>query len=83
MLSDDILYHVYMPRAKKMLTSDCLIKQWVVPIGMRADVLVNNHDSQTDGAHQGKDSTLYAIKHKYYWPGMYMDIEDYVKKCQM
>src|SRR5437763_13351270 len=38
------------------------------------------HNHETEG-HFGKDATYEKIKERYYWKGMYKDIEEYVKTC--
>src|SRR5437763_5316609 len=38
------------------------------------------HNHETEG-HFEKDATYEKIKERYYWKGMYKDIEEYVKTC--
>ena len=33
--------------------------------------------------HFGIENTFYKISQKYYWPGMYKIIEDYIKACDI
>ena len=40
--------------------------------------IMHNHEM---GGHFGKDATYEKIKERYYWKGMYKDIEEYVKTC--
>ena len=47
----------------------------------RDDVLLAYHDSRAGGAHLGIERTHAAIKAKYYWKGMYNDINNYIKGC--
>jgi hypothetical protein len=61
---------------------DKLINQVVVPVNLRRQILSEYHDSLVGGGHQGFDRTYYAIKSKYYWSGMYADVDKYVKQCK-
>src|ERR1700749_831942 len=40
--------------------------------------MVHNHPT---GGHFGKDATHNKISTRFWWKGMYRDIEDYVKRC--
>ena len=40
--------------------------------------IMHNHET---GGHFGKDTTYEKIKGRYYWEGMYKDIEEYIKTC--
>ena len=40
-----------------------------------SDVIRLNHDS---AAHPGVNTTIKAIKHKYFWPGLCKDVRNYV-----
>lgn len=47
---------------------------------LREEILHDEHDSQLAG-HMGQDKTTELIKRNYYWPGMDVDIADYVRSC--
>jgi len=79
-LDDDILYHLWYPRGTGT-RSDRVIKQLVVPVSLRNEVLLSFHDSLIAGAHQGVDRTYQNIRLRYFWPNMYADVTDYVKSC--
>ena len=83
MLDEGILYHLYNPRTRAVPRDQTLIRQLAVPTGWREDVLKSYHDSLFGGGHQGFDRTYAAIKLKYYWPKMYVAIQDYVKSCDL
>ncbi|OMJ16874.1 Retrovirus-related Pol polyprotein from transposon [Smittium culicis] len=34
------------------------------------------------GGHKGRDSTFAKLNVRYYWPGMYSDVEKFVKSCE-
>ncbi|CAF4980388.1 unnamed protein product, partial [Rotaria sp. Silwood1] len=44
-------------------------------------ILQTYHDTPANGAHFGRDKTIYKIKQRYFWPLMYKDINNYVKSC--
>ena len=71
-MRNDTLYHISPPRVLKM---DKLINQVVVPVNLRRQILPEYHDSLVGGGHQGFVRTYYAIKSKYYWSGMYADVD--------
>lgn len=78
---DNILYHYYQPRSKRARHPDNYVKQLAVPRCLREDVLRSYHDSLAGGAHLGFERTYRAIQLKYYWPGMYQNVADYVRSC--
>ena len=85
-LLDGTLYHFFQPRASRPKSDLSLIRQIVVPKALRHDVLLSYHDSLAGGAHLGVQRVYQAIKQKYYWPGQYQDIHDYIvfcEQCQM
>jgi len=53
----------------------------VVPKTLQKEIMVNAHDHFTQGAHFGFQKTLQGIKLKYWWKGMYDDIQQYVAAC--
>ena len=82
-LKDNILYHVYQPRTKGVATAqERQIHQLVIPRKFRALIMSQYHDCIAGGAHQGFDRTYAHLRLKYYWPGMYRDLYQYVKTCQ-
>ena len=81
-LDQEHLYHIFYPRCKKAPKADQMIKQIAVPTSRRAMVLAQYHDGLMSGGHQGQDRTYDAIKLKYFWPGMYRDISNYVRGCE-
>ena len=80
-MTEQVLYHVFSPRTKGTIQWDKIINQVVVPKCLRSQILFEYHDSLIGGGHQGFDRTYCAIKMKYYWSGMYADVNKYVKTC--
>lgn len=54
--------------------------QLCVPASMVQDVLFNMHQTLS-GGHAGVEKTLGAIKERYYWPTMVLDVRRYVTNC--
>lgn len=76
-LNDGVLYHFYQPRAKGKNRDERYIRQLACPRKLRHDVLVTYHEL----GHFGFDRTYRAIQQKYYFPGMYQAVADFVKRC--
>jgi hypothetical protein len=74
MLKDEILYRA---------NYDEFGQLWrlVIPNSLRQNVMSVIHEK--DGAHLGFFKTWHLLKSKYYWPGMYGDIFQFVKRCQI
>jgi hypothetical protein len=49
---------------------------------IRSKILHFIHDSPTAG-HSGYQKTLHRAKHDFYWPGMRMDVKQYIRGCDM
>lgn len=84
LLEDDILYHWYQRRVKKLLEVDLeeeikFIKQIALPRKLQNDALHAYHDSLAGGGHRGIEKVRIAFVLKYYWPRMYQDVISYVK----
>jgi ribonuclease HI len=52
----------------------------VVPTPMRSDVLHMAH-ADVQGGHQGVRRTFERLRQEYHWPGMYRDVERYLREC--
>ncbi|OWY98594.1 reverse transcriptase, partial [Phytophthora megakarya] len=52
----------------------------VVPKGLRDDVLHYGHED-FQGGHQSITRTHKRLCSEFYWPGMYADVEHFVKEC--
>ncbi|UYV73997.1 hypothetical protein LAZ67_11001769 [Cordylochernes scorpioides] len=62
---------------------DPMGKMWllVVPKQMRIDILREAHDSPMAG-HLGFAKTYDRVRKKYFWPGMYRSVKQYVSHCR-
>ncbi|GMF29898.1 unnamed protein product [Phytophthora fragariaefolia] len=52
----------------------------VIPDALRSDMLHYAHED-VQGGHQGITRTYEKLRSDFYWPGMYADVEHYVKEC--
>ncbi|GMF46773.1 unnamed protein product [Phytophthora fragariaefolia] len=52
----------------------------VIPDALRSDMLHYAHED-FQGGHQGITRTYEKLRSEFYWPGMYADVEHYVKEC--
>ena len=82
-LLDGVLYHLYQPRVKNLNGPQRLIRQLALPGPSRPDVLRSFHDSHAGGGHLGVQKTFAAIRERYFFPGMYQIIHDYVTTCDL
>lgn len=79
-LENKVLFHFYYPRGK-CHKIDNQVKQLVIPLSLRDDLLRSYHDSIT-ACHQSVERTYSVLKQNYFWHSMYKDISsDYVKSC--
>lgn len=53
----------------------------VIPIEYRTPIITENHSNLTS-AHFGIFKTYNRLKMKYFWPGMYRDVSNFVSKCE-
>ncbi|OWY98437.1 reverse transcriptase [Phytophthora megakarya] len=52
----------------------------VVPSSLREDMLHHAHE-HFQGGHQGITRTHEKLRTEFYWPGMYADVQHFVKEC--
>lgn len=73
----NLLYHVDV--SDKRGRKGCQT-QLVLPPPLRYEVLVNAHDDLA-GGHLGVYKTYEKLRDRYYWRGMYKDVEHWVRSC--
>lgn len=58
--------------------------QWkeVMPKELRESIIQENHSKPT-AAHLGVAKTYQRLKLRYFWPGMYQDTAEFIKKCSI
>ena len=79
-LKDEVLLHHYQPTKKRVDEVTPLIKQVVIPICLRKEVLQEFHDNN---GHPGFDRCYVTLKEKYFWPKIYNDVREYCKTCDI
>ena len=79
----DTLFHIFHPRSKNKSVTEVILKQLAVPQSLRNDVLKSYHDSLAGGCHLRVQRTYTAIKQKYFTPGMYQNVYDYITSCDV
>ena len=76
---DDTLYHLHRPRTKGKDKVTPVVQQLCLPRTLRDEVIKAYHDNN---GHIGFDKLYETIRCKYFWPRMYADLSDYVKRCK-
>ena len=74
---DGLLYHIDFNRRRNARES---FSQLVVPAALRFEILSNVHD-HIAGAHFGLNKTFSKLRQRYWWKGMFKDVEHWVKSC--
>ena len=74
---DGLLYHLGDNRKRNSWDS---YPQLVVPPALRFEILSNMHD-RISGAHFGVHKTFSKVKQRYWWKGMYKDVELWFRSC--
>ena len=72
-----LLCHFWSPGKRK---HQSLRSQVVIPACLRHDVLVSCHDDPTAG-HLGQIKTYDKVRNRYYWHGMFKDVEHWCRTC--
>lgn len=54
----------------------------VLPLHLRKKVIEENH-SPPQAGHLGRAKTMWRIARQYYWPGLYDDVQEFVRKCEV
>ena len=79
-LMNDVLYHLFNKGLRKKVKGTDIIQQLAVPL--RNDIVLAYHDSIAAGCHMGVQKTYEAVRQKFFWPGMYQHIYDYIISCK-
>jgi len=77
-LQDDLLYHLYSPRRKKLERAFSIIRQLCITREFQRELAIQLHDNNS---HIGFDRLYVTTRSKYYWPGMYTFLHDHVTSC--
>ena len=76
-LEDGILYHIYTPMGRRK--HDPFI-QLVVPKSLQHQILEAAHNDVL-ASHLGITKTYAVVRQRFFWPGMFIDIQHYCKSC--
>ena len=52
----------------------------MVPQSLREEIIQEFHSGALEG-HLGVDKTVAKIKDRFYWPGMYEDVHQWIRTC--
>jgi hypothetical protein len=55
------------------------LSQFIVPDGLKHDILLGLHDN---AGHQGRARTLSLARERFFWAGMETDIVNHVRRCE-
>ena len=78
-IQDNKLYHLSGQTRKYR---EPVQQRLVVPAPLRSEVLKECHDSVLSG-HFGVARTFDQVRKRYFWTGMFKDVENWVKSCKL
>ena len=73
-----LLFHLYIPRPNSKQTD--ITGQLVIPSSFTRKLLKSTHDEPT-GGHFGVHKTYAKLRKRYYWHGMFNDIQHWCRSC--
>jgi hypothetical protein len=76
-LRDGVLYHLYTPQTKRINRALAVIEQVCVPTRYRKVVAEQLHYPM----HIGFDRLYSTVRSRFYWPGMYVFLHQYITSC--
>ena len=79
---DNRIYRLRPDTELNLIIDDLDAWKLVVPEEKRNRILNDAHEEPT-AAHSGVEKTYKRIAQAYYWPGMYKEITQYVKSCEI
>ena len=77
-LHDGTLFHLYSPRTKRLHRAYMFIRQLCIPAQFRERVIKELHDRL---AHAGFDRVYAALRVRFWWPGQYVFLKNYIRTC--
>ena len=79
---NEVLYRLFTKWLRTNVKETDIIQQLAVPTSLKNDILLSYHDSIATGCHMGVQKTYEGVRQKYFWPGMYQHIYDYITSCK-
>ena len=64
---------------REVVVDEKKVNQLVVPSCLTEYVLRSIHNQM---GHPGRDKTLSLIRDRFFWPGQYQDVDDWIKGCK-
>ena len=56
-------------------------RHWINDQQKQKQILQSLHDDPAGGCHFGRDKTRDKVASRYFWHGLYDDIDEYIKTC--
>ena len=81
-LEDGLIVKYHNPEGYPAFLDDLNYERIVAPSSLKDLILRRLHDDVT-GGHLGVDATFDSVQRRFYWPGMYHDVQDYVSTCHI
>ena len=72
--------HIFKRRFAGNLIQTSVSKLWL-PVGLRETVIINAHNPPLSSHGGGVAKTLKRIKRCFYWPGMSVQVKNFIGKC--
>jgi len=77
-LDDGLLYHLDLPRNRKKFAGAPVSQQLMVPESLKKLLLRFYHENLS---YIGSEKMYTTLREKYYWPNMYLDVQNWTKTC--
>ena len=56
-------------------------RKWICYSKLQQQIMKSIHGDSSGGCHFGRDKTREKIAKRYYWHGIYQDVDSFVKTC--
>ena len=56
-------------------------RKWICDSKLQQQIMKSIHGDSSGGCHFGRDKTREKIAKRYYWHGIYQDVDSFVKTC--
>ena len=78
-LEDGVLFYFHDEgKENKILKNK---RRWIHDQQTKQQILNSVHDDPAGGCHFGRDKTRDKVATRYFWHGLFDDVDDYVKTC--
>jgi hypothetical protein len=76
---DELLYHIWHTPAKRHIPERNVVRLYIPKTII--DTVLNNCHDHVLAAHFGFQRTYDRIRQRYFWKGMYKDVDNWVRSC--